>query len=158
MKKTAAFLIFVCILFIPTVGLAQYDYNSKEFQSIVSQLDMQGHSADDLATCSVKQLYYEEVLNMLNEDGMSEEEIIQYYVDQYGQAALKEPEFGKNGILAWVMPIVGIAAGIVIVGFWLKRVKGEKNTNLSQGNNKWKSETEREITEKIFEEERRKQF
>lgn len=157
MKKKIVILTFVFLLAVPAVGFAEHDYNTKEFQSIVSQLYMQGHSEDDLATCTVKQMYYEEVLGMLNEDGMSEEEIIEYYVDQYGQAALKEPEMGKSGILAWIMPFVGVAVGMVIIGLWLRRVRGEKNNNRSR-DIKWQSETEKEITEKVFDEERRKQF
>lgn len=157
MKKIIFSLLLTSFFLLPTAGYAQYDYNFKEFQSIISQLDMQGHSNDDLATCTVKQLYYEEVLAMLNEDGMNEEEIIQYYVDQYGQVALKEPQLGKGGIIAWIMPFVGVAAGIVIVGLWMLRVKGEKNTNHTKSV-KWQSETEREITEKVFDEERRKRF
>lgn len=149
--------IFFMMFIIPMGVGAEYDYNSKVFQSIVSQLDMQGHADDDFATCSVKQLYYEEVLEMLN-DGMTEEEIIQYYVDEYGQAALREPGTDTNGIVAWSMPIVGVIVGIFIVVFWLRKVsKKDAHTNSVQGFN-WESEMEKEIAAKIFDEERRKYF
>lgn len=156
MKGKIILLGLLFFMLFPLVGSAQYDYNSQEFQTVISQLDMQGHSKDDLATCSVKQLYYEEVREMLNE-GMSEEEIIEYYVDQYGQAALKEPGFDSSGLIAWGMPVVGLGAGIVIVAILLKRIKEKKNTNVVQEMH-WESETEKEITTKLFDEERRKKF
>lgn len=157
MIKKALFSMLVLSLLVPTVSLAKYDYNSKVFQSIVSQLDMQGHSKDDLSTCSVKQMYFKEVLKMLNEEGMSEEEIIQYYVEQYGQAALKEPELGKNGIIAWTMPAVGVVIGALIMGYWLKKRKGNEKQQIYKSV-RWESEIEKDIAEKIFEEERYKQF
>lgn len=156
-KKILPAILFSCLLLFPATGLAQFDYNSKQFQSVVSKLDMQGHSKDDLSTCSVKQTYYKEVAEMLN-DGMSEQEIINYYVDQYGQAALKEPGLNKNGLIAWVMPVAGFAAGVfIVVGFWLKRIKG-KNRSEAETEINWESENEKAITGKIFDEERRKQF
>lgn len=142
---------------LPATGMAQYDYNSKEFQSIVSQLDMQGHAKDDLSTCSVKQTYYKEVAEMLNE-GMSEQEIINYYVEQYGQAALKEPGLDAKGLVAWAVPVLGFVAGIVIItAFWRKKSKG-KNHPEFEVKPGWESEQEKALAEKIFDEERRKQF
>ncbi len=157
MKKKTMLLSFVLffLFFVPVS--AEYDYNSPEFQSIVSKLYMQGHSDHDIATCSVKQMYYEEVLSMLNEEGMSEDEIIQYYVDEYGQSALKEPEFGKSGILAWLIPFAVIVAGLIMIVFWLKKVKKGKQAEEANGVS-WQSDTEKEITEKIFDEERYKRF
>lgn len=146
----------VFLLIIPTVAAAEYDYNSKEFQAVVTKLDMQGHANDDLATCNVKQMYFEEVSEMLNE-GMSSEEILQYYVSEYGQAALREPAKDKNGIMAWAMPIVGIVVGVSIVSIWLRRLKG-KNKNEAAQKLEWESDVDKEITAKIFEEERRKHF
>lgn len=156
MKKLCMVAIILSFLAFPFRSIAEFNYNSKEFQSVVSQLDMQGHSKDDLATCSVKQTYYKEVAGMLNE-GMSEDEIIQYYVDQYGQAALKEPGTDKNGLLAWSIPFVGLGAGVVIVGFVLKRIKRQKDAPFEHKRT-WKSETEKEIAEKAFDEERYKYF
>lgn len=154
-RKILAFILFSFLLF-PGTGFSQYDYNSKEFQAIISQLDMQGHAKDDYATCSVKQMYYEEVAEMLN-DEMNEEEIIQYYVDQYGQAALLEPALDVNGWIAWGMPAAGLIAGGIIVTQWLKKLKDKNKAELPMQIH-WQSQTEKEITEKLFDEERHRHF
>lgn len=150
-------LVFILLLIFPTLTLAEYDYNSKEFKAVVNQLDMQGHANDDLATCSVKQMYYEEVTEMLNE-GMTSKEIIDSYVAEYGQAALREPASNKSGLIAWGMPVVGVVAGISIVTIWLRRFKNRDKTEEKQQMLEWESDLDKEITEKIFEEERRKHF
>lgn len=157
MKRKIILLLSFYLLLNPNLSLADFDYNSKEFQSIVSQLDMQGHANDELATCKVKQMYYEEVLEMLN-DGMNEKEVIQSYVDEYGQAALREPAADKSGLIAWGMPVLGFAAGITVVLTWLKKLKRNNKIENQQNEKIWESEMEREIAEKLFDEERRKLF
>jgi len=155
--RRKAFLLLVILLFIPITAFADYDYNSKEFQEVVSQLYMQGHANDELSTCKVKQMYYDEVTQMLN-DGMKADEIIQFYVDEYGQAALKEPATDKSGLIAWGMPVVGVLAGIAVVGFWLRKIKVKNKVEAKEQDLSWDSELDKEITAKIFEEERRKHF
>lgn len=158
MKRKIILLLSFYLLLNPNLSLAEFDHNSKEFRSVVSQLDMQGHADHELSTCTMKQVYYEEVLEMLNEDGMNEEEIIQSYVDEYGQAALREPATDKSGLIAWGMPVFGLVAGIAIVFIWLKKLKGNTKKENQQNEKMWESETEREIAEKLFDEERRKLF
>lgn len=136
---------------------AEFTVNSKEFQSIIVQLDMQGHADDELSTCKVKQIYYEEVLEMLNK-GMTEKEIIQSYVDEYGQAALREPARDKSGWVAWGMPFAGLASGMVVVGLWLRKVKSKEAGEWIEPDVSWQSEIEKNIAEQVFEEERRKRF
>lgn len=154
-KRFLPLILFLFLL--PNGAIAEYDYNSKEFQEIVSQLDMQGHANDELSTCSVKQMYYEEVAEMLT-DGMTVEEVLQFYVDEYGQAALREPATDKSGLIAWGMPIVGLAAGILVISLWLKKIKRRVPVDSNAEIVEWESETEKEIAAKIFEEERRKHF
>lgn len=146
------------LLFVfPNASSAAFTENSKEFQNVIKQLDMQGHAEDELSSCKVKQIYYEEVVEMLNK-GMSEQEIIQSYVDEYGQAALRTPATDKSGWVAWGMPFAGLAGGIAIVATWLKRVKGKEIKDEVFPQVKWESEAEKEIAEQMFEEERRKHF
>ncbi|WP_077211321.1 cytochrome c-type biogenesis protein CcmH [Bacillus dakarensis] len=156
-SKRLLLLIGIFLLAIPVTALANNDYNSKEFQSIISQLDMQGHANDELSTCKVKQMYFEEVAEMLN-NGMTESEILQSYVDEYGQAALREPSQDKSGLIAWGMPLAGLGGGSVIVAYWIKKLKGKEKMNEEGDHLKWESEIEKEMLEKIFDEERRKHF
>jgi cytochrome c-type biogenesis protein CcmH len=157
MRKKVLLAILILFIALPGLAFAAFDENSKEFQYIIKQLDMQGHADDELSSCKVKQIYYEEVVEMLN-TGMSEEEILQSYVDEYGQAALRTPATDKSGLVAWGMPFAGLAAGVAIVALWLKRGKSKGEKEEAGFYAKWESETEKEIAEKMFEEERRKHF
>lgn len=144
------------VLTIPTLALAAFTVNSEEFHTVIDQLDMQGHADHELSTCSVKKVYYEEVVDMLNE-GQSEEEIIQSYVDEYGQAALRTPGSDIAGIMAWVMPVVGLVAGITIVFIWVRKIT-QKTNNREEEVLQWQNDTDREIFERTMDEERRKFF
>lgn len=156
MRKIVFLASLIILVVVPSVATA-FTENSKEFRHIIEQLDMQGHADHDYSTCTIQRVYFDEVLEMLN-GGMSEKEILQSYVDEYGQAALRMPSTDKSGWIAWGMPFAGLTAGIAVVGAWLRKVKGKANNDTIIPEVKWESDTEREIAEKIFEEERRKHF
>lgn len=150
-------LILLILLTMPTVSFAAgVDYNSLEFRAVISQLDMQGHADHELSTCTVKKVYYDEVLDMLKE-GKSEDDIIKSYVNEYGQAALRTPGNDLNGVIAWVMPAVALVIGTIIVTRWIKRIALRENKKELEIIN-WNSETDQEIFEKTIDEERRKFF
>ena len=156
MKKRILWTTLILLILIPGVTTA-FTYNSKEFKHIIGQLDMQGHADHELSTCSVKKIYYDEVVEMLN-GGKSEPEIIQSYVDEYGQAALRTPGGGTSGWIAWGMPAAGVGIGSVIVGIWLRKLTVKKAEPKLETKAEWKSEVEKEIAAKTFDEERRKLF
>jgi cytochrome c-type biogenesis protein CcmH len=149
-------LALVMVLTIPSLALAKYTYNSKEFKEVINQLDMQGHADHDLATCSVKKVYYEEVIDMLN-SGKSGDEIIQSYVDEYGQAALRTPGSDAGGIIAWIMPALGLAFGTFIVIKGIRRLVTKQKQNEAAAFT-WESDTDYEIFAKTMDEKRRKFF
>ncbi|MFT9600500.1 cytochrome c-type biogenesis protein CcmH [Mesobacillus sp.] len=156
MNKKIILTTLLLLILIPSMTTA-FTYNSKEFKQIIGQLDMQGHADHDLSTCSVKKIYYDEVVEMLN-GGKSEPEIIQSYVEEYGQAALRTPGGGKSGWIAWGMPAAGVGIGSVIVGVWLRKLTVKKAESKLETKTAWKSEVEKEIAAKTFDEERRKLF
>ncbi len=53
--------------------------------------------------------------------GKSEEEILDYYVAEYGERILASPRARGFNILAYVLPWVGLAAGIAVLGLALRR-------------------------------------
>lgn len=156
MNKKILLTTLLLLILIPSITTA-FTYNSKEFKQIIGQLDMQGHADHELSTCSVKKIYYDEVVEMLN-GGKSEPEIIQSYVDEYGQAALRTPGGGKSGWIAWGMPAAGVGIGSVIVGIWLRKLTVKKAQSKLETKVQWNSEVEKEIAAKTFDEERRKLF
>ncbi|WP_203554806.1 cytochrome c-type biogenesis protein CcmH [Bacillus sp. B15-48] len=157
MVKKVVLTTLILLIGIPNLSLAAFTENSKEFQNVIKQLDMQGHADKDLSTCPIQPIYRKEVLEMLN-NGMTEEEILQSYVDEYGQAALRAPATDKSGWIAWGMPFAGLTAGGAIVAVWLRKMKNRDELKQTPHEVKWESELEREIAEKVFDEERRKHF
>ena len=156
MNKKILLTTLLLLILIPGMTTA-FTYNSKEFKQIIGQLDMQGHADHELSTCSVKKIYYDEVVEMLN-GGKSEPEIIQSYVAEYGQAALRTPGGGKSGWIAWGMPAAGVAIGSAVVGVWLRKLTVKKAETKGEAKTAWNSEIEKEIAAKTFDEERRKLF
>lgn len=156
MKKKILMSTLFLLILVPGLTTA-FTYNSKEFKHIIAQLDMQGHADHELSTCSVKKIYYDEVIEMLN-GGKSEKEIILSYVDEYGQAALRTPGGGTSGWIAWGMPAAGFGIGSVIVVVWLRKLTLRKAESQISSEKGWDSEIEKEISSKTFDEERRKLF
>ncbi|WP_250886447.1 cytochrome c-type biogenesis protein CcmH [Bacillus sp. SM2101] len=107
-----------------TYAVEDVDYSSAQFQSIVAMLAMEGHAGDDLATCPVKQEYYEEVAQMMQE-GMNKEEILNFYVEEIGEEALSAPLKQGFSLSAWITPfIVLIVAGVIVftvIRSWIKK-------------------------------------
>lgn len=155
MKKISLLVAFYLIL-VPTVAFGAFNFNSNDFQSVIKQLDMQGHADHDISTCTIKKVYYDEVLESLN-GGQSEKEILQAYVDEYGQAALRTPGTDGSGMIAWAAPAFGFLIGAFVVGFGIKRLT-RKNAGSDSLSIEEIPEIEREIIEQTFEEERRKHF
>ena len=49
-------------------------------------------------------------------DGWSEEQIITYFTDQYGERVLAEPQRKGFNSLLWILPVVAVLLGLVVVG------------------------------------------
>jgi len=48
-------------------------------------------------------------------NGETEEQIIQYFVDQYGQQVLNAPPARGFNLLVWVLPVIGLIVGASLV-------------------------------------------
>jgi cytochrome c-type biogenesis protein CcmH len=121
--KKLGMYVFLLLMLPIGVSAQTYDYNSKVFQRIVNQLAMQGHKEHDLATCTIKQKYYKEVVDMLNK-GMSEKEILNYYVEQLGEQALVVPQKSGFSLTAWIVPVAIFMFGAFVI-YRTVRQRGE---------------------------------
>jgi cytochrome c-type biogenesis protein CcmH len=63
----------------------------------------------------------EEIRTMLA-DGHSEEEIRAYFAERYGRRVLATPDARGIDVLVWVLPPVGVVAGIVVLALTLRRM------------------------------------
>ena len=95
----------------------KYDFSNPEFKETVSMLNMEGHSNDSLATCNVKQMYYNEVAEMFFKKGMTKQEILNYYEKEQGEQALTAPTVKGFNIILWVAPflLIFLVSGILYI-------------------------------------------
>ncbi len=111
----------------PSVALAQDpvpppggSFDEKEAQGIDRMLMCPVCPAEsiDQAQVELARQMRQQVRLMLSQ-GKSREEVLDYFVQRYGQHVLAAPPFGGISLLAWVIPIgsvlLGIAAGFAIL-------------------------------------------
>jgi cytochrome c-type biogenesis protein CcmH len=58
--------------------------------------------------------------------GESEEQIIQYFVEQYGDRVLGAPPKQGFNLLVWVVPVVVLAAGLGLLLYFLRQWAGKR--------------------------------
>lgn len=68
----------------------------------------------------VAQQIKEKVREMLAE-GKTKDEIIQYYVNRYGDWILNKPPVRGAGLVAWILPVVVLVLGLAVLVAFLKR-------------------------------------
>ena len=59
--------------------------------------------------------------------GSSREEILDYFVDRYGLDILAAPPKSGVNLLAWILPVVGVAAGLVGVFLVIRAMTGRQS-------------------------------
>ena len=82
---------------------------SKNLRCLICQGQSVYDSESDFAN-SVKQFIKNKI-----EDGSSEEQIYENLKDQYGEWILYDPEFNKNTIFLWLLPILTFIIGGLII-------------------------------------------
>ncbi len=56
--------------------------------------------------------------------GWSEQQVVDYFVAQYGERVLAEPRRGGFTSLAWLLPVIGVLLGLILVWQVLKNWQG----------------------------------
>lgn len=67
----------------------------------------------------------EQIAKMLGE-GKNEEQIVNAAVKQEGLQALVTPPAEGFNVLAWLMPFIMIGLGLVVIGFFIKRMSAKR--------------------------------
>ncbi|HLG73419.1 MAG TPA: cytochrome c-type biogenesis protein CcmH [Chloroflexota bacterium] len=65
------------------------------------------------------------------QQGETRDQIIQYFVDRYGEGILTQPPKHGLNLLVWLLPVAGILAGLGIVGsvLWARRPASASTPN-----------------------------
>ena len=66
------------------------------------------------------------VIREMLAEGRTQDEILDYFVDRYGADILAAPPKSGANLLAWILPIVGVAAGLVGVFFVIRSMTGRQ--------------------------------
>lgn len=130
-----------------------FDYSNPEFRATVDMLSMEGHGNDDLASCNVKQLYYQEVAKMF-EKGMKKQQILDYYVNELGISALNAPPKKGFNLILWITPFLLIITVCVFLYFLIRKWK-KNNTTLILEDDPQSLDIESELYSSLIDEERK---
>jgi len=113
----------ILLLFLLLVSPVRADATT--VSSISKQLICQCGCAMVLSNCSHAECGSREVMTSLivqkMAEGQSEEQIIQLFVDQYGEEVLASPPKRGFNLAAWVLPFVAILGGGGVIYLALKK-------------------------------------
>ena len=126
-------LLYSCLLvLLCAVALTSYAYA----QSPSDELEKEAQAIDKMIMCpvcpaeTIDQAQVEisfqmrAVIREMLAEGRSREEILDYFVDRYGPDILAAPPKTGANLLAWILPIVGVAAGLAGVFFVIRAMTG----------------------------------
>ena len=112
MKFLKFFLIIIILFPLSSINAEENDKRNKitkNLRCLICQGQSVYDSESDFAN-SVKQFIKNKI-----EDGSSEEQIYENLKDQYGEWILYDPEFNKNTIFLWLLPILTFIIGGLII-------------------------------------------
>ena len=66
------------------------------------------------------------VVRELLAEGRTRDEVLDYFVDRYGADILAAPPKSGSNLVAWILPVVGVAAGLVGVFFVIRAMTGSQ--------------------------------
>ena len=120
MKFLKFFLIVILLLSLSSVNSEEYDKRNKITKNLRC-LVCQGQSiydSDSEFANSLKLLVDKKI-----REGLTEDQIYDYFKYKYGEWILYDPELNKNTYLLWVLPILIFLIGgaIIIKSFILKK-------------------------------------
>ncbi len=67
------------------------------------------------------------------EEGKSEEEILEYFVNRYGDSILASPPVKGINWLLWLLPAVGIVVSTLLIGLFLHNSRRKEDNNQPSG-------------------------
>lgn len=68
------------------------------------------------------------IVTKLVDEGKSDEEIKEYFVQRYGEVVLMEPSRKGLGLIAWTVPWIAFIFTIVMVIFFIRKMSSSNNS------------------------------
>ena len=65
------------------------------------------------------------VIREMLAEGRSREEILEYFVDRYGADILAAPPKSGANLLAWILPVAGVVAGLAVLFLIIRSMAGQ---------------------------------
>lgn len=134
MKKLMCFLLLVWPLvsvLLPTQGFAVIDVyqfesvdNEQRFRGLIEQLrcpKCQNQSISD-SDADIAQDMRAQVANMIR-DGRSDDEIVGYFTERYGDFVNYKPPVTPQTLILWVGPLLIFFVGLILVVVQIRRAK-----------------------------------
>ena len=121
-----------------TLALAVVLVNPAYGQGADGELEKQAQAIDQMIMCpvcpaeTIDQAQVEisfqmrAVVREMLAEGKSREEVLDYFVDRYGADILAAPPKSGANLVAWILPIVGVAAGLVGVFLVIRSMAGRQ--------------------------------
>jgi len=109
-----------------------YDFNdvnkNAQFQHLLKNLRCPVCQNQDLSdsNASLAKDLRQEIYKLVN-DGQSDDDIINYLTDRYGDFILFQPKFKALTVFLWIGPLIFIIIGFVVFYFAVKRSRDAGN-------------------------------
>ena len=68
------------------------------------------------------------IVTKLVDEGKSDEEIKEYFVQRYGEVVLMEPSTNGLGLIAWTVPWIAFIFTIFMVVFFIRKMSSTNNS------------------------------
>lgn len=124
------FTIFLAFTLFAVPALAQDpqpDVDLDAVNVVARQMNCPTCQSLNLADCRTQTCnQWKEQIGDLLASGMSEEDVLDWYVTRYGTEVLQEPPKRGVGLYVWILPIIGFLVGAGWLAYILKKWSGNQ--------------------------------
>ena len=133
-----AFCLFVAValLFWPEVaqGQAADEDLEREAQAIDKMIMCPVCPAETIDQAQVEiSFQMRAVIREMLAEGRSRQEILDYFVDRYGADILAAPPKSGANLVAWILPVAGVVAGVAVLFLIVRSMTGQGRTLSAAG-------------------------
>jgi len=118
----ATFVIMAIAVLALTAGPARaQEPTADEVNEVARYLNCPTCATRALDDCNTQTcIQWKEQIKDLMMQGYTRQEILDWYVERYGQHVLQEPPLGGITLFVWLLPALGVLAGAVWLGIMLR--------------------------------------